>query len=157
MQISFAKNKPNFVPVAVNSKPLELVTSFNISGIHVSRDLKWNAHISELVKKAPSSMYFLRQLKRSLVALRGLTLFYITCVRSILEYASPVFHRALPSYLSEDLERLQKRAMRIIYPVLWYNDALELTGLPTSFNRREAANLFDEICANPAQPPQITP
>ena len=38
--------------------------------------------------------------------------------RSILEYGSSVFHRALPSYLSEDQERLQKRAMKIIYPEL---------------------------------------
>ena len=36
-------------------------------------------------------------------------------ILSILEYGSSVFHRALPSYLSEDLERLQKRAMKIIY------------------------------------------
>ena len=38
------------------------------------------------------------------------------------------------------------------YITLLYNDALELTGLPTLLNRREAiaANLFDEICANPA-------
>ena len=40
--------------------------------------------------------------------------------------------------------------MRIIYPALSYSDALELTGLPNLFNRREANNLFDEICANPA-------
>ena len=55
-----------------------------------------------------------RQLKKSQVASRELLLFYITCFRSILKYGSPVFHRALPSYLSEDLERLQKRAMKII-------------------------------------------
>ena len=75
---------------------------------------------------------------------------YITCIRSILEYGSPVFHRALPSYLSEDLERLQKRAMKIIYPELSYAKALELSGLPTLYDRREsiAAKLFDEICAN---------
>ena len=61
-----------------------------------------------------------------------------------------LFHRALPSYLSEDLERLQKRAMKIIYPELSYAKALELSGLPTLYDRREsiAAKLFDEICAN---------
>ena len=32
----------------------------------------------------------------------------------------PSFHRVLPSYLSEDLERLQKRAMKIIYSELSY-------------------------------------
>ena len=48
-------------------------------------------------------------------------LFYITCIRSMLEYACPVFHRALPGYLREDLERLQKRALRIIYPDMLHN------------------------------------
>ena len=59
----------------------------------------------------------------------------------------PSFHRALPSYLSEDLERLQKRAMKIIYPELSYAKALEIS---TLCDRRKAiaAKLFDEICAN---------
>ena len=71
-----------------------------------------------LLGKVSTRLYFIRQLKKSHVATRELLLFYITCIRSILEYGSPVFHRALPSYLSEDLERLQKRAMKIIYPEL---------------------------------------
>ena len=64
-------------------------------------------------------------LKKSYFATRELLLFYITCIRSILEYGSPVFHRTLPSYLSKDLERLQKHAMKIIYPELSYAKALE--------------------------------
>ena len=64
-------------------------------------------------------------LKKSYFATRELLLFYITCIRSILEYGSPVFHRTLPSYLSKDLERLQKHAMKIIYPKLSYAKALE--------------------------------
>ena len=63
-------------------------------------------------------------------------LFYITCIRFILEYTCPVFHRALPGYLSEDLERLQKRALRIIHPGMSYNQALEFSGLPTLFKMR---------------------
>ena len=119
-------------------------------GLNISSNLKWNAHVSELVRKVSTRLYFLRQLKKSHVATRELLLFYITCIRSILEYGSPVFHRALPSYLSEDLERLQKRAMKIIYPELSYAKALELAGLLTLYDRREAiaAKLFDEICAN---------
>ncbi|PFX15372.1 hypothetical protein AWC38_SpisGene20401 [Stylophora pistillata] len=64
----------------------------------------------------------------------------------------PVFHRALPSYVSEDLERLQKRAMKIIYPEVSYAKALELSGLLTLYDRTEAidisAKLFNEICEN---------
>ena len=76
-------------------------------------------------------------------ATRALLLFYITCIRSILEYGSPVFHRTLPSYLREDLERLQKHAMKIIYPELSYVKALELSERLTI-----VAKLFDEICPN---------
>ena len=40
--------------------------------------------------------------------------------------------------------------MKIIYPELSYAKALELAGLLTLYDRREAiaAKLFDEICAN---------
>ena len=40
--------------------------------------------------------------------------------------------------------------MKIIYPELSYVEALELSGLLTLYDRREAiaANLFDEICPN---------
>ena len=56
-----------------------------------------------------------------------------------------------PSFSSsKDLERLQKRAMKVIYPELSYAKGLELSGLLTLYDRREAiaAKLFDEICAN---------
>ena len=96
------------------------------------------------MKKASCRLYFLRQLKRSQVMPEELMLFYITCIRSILEYACPVFHRALPGYLSEDL---QKRVLRIIYPGMSYNQALEFSGLPTLFKRREeiSSKLFNEV------------
>ena len=59
--------------------------------------------------------------------------------------------RALPGYLSEDLERLQKSALRIIYPGMSYNQALEFSGLPTLFKRREeiSSKLFNEVVGDP--------
>ena len=103
--------------------------SIKLLGLNISSDLKWNAHVLELVRKVSTRLYFLRQLKRSHVATKELLLFYITCIRSTLEYSNPVFHHALPSYLSENIERLQKRAMKIIYPELLYAKALEISGL----------------------------
>ena len=86
-----------------------------------------NVHVSELARQVSTRLYFIRQLNKSHVAKRELLLLYITCIRSTLEYGSPLFHRDLPSYLYEDLERLQKRAMKIIYPELSYAKALELS------------------------------
>ena len=54
-------------------------------------------------------IYFLRQLKRKNIPSKELLTFYTTCVRPVAEYACPVFHNGLPQYLSNDLERLQKR------------------------------------------------
>jgi hypothetical protein len=141
------RRKPEFDPLVVNGKPLQIVTGVKVLGLNISSDLKWNMHIMELVKKVNCRLYFLKQLKRALVAPRELTLFYITCIHSILEYACPVFHRSLPAYLSDDLARLQKQALRIIYPHIHYSRALEVLRISTLFERREtiASKLFDEI------------
>ena len=64
-------------------------------------------------------------------------LFYCTCIRSILEYASPVFHHSLPRYLSDDIERIQRSALRIIYPGLSYHEALDMSRLHNLDARRE--------------------
>ena len=110
------------------------------------------------MKKASCRLYFLRQPKRSQVMPEVLMLFYIRCICSILEYACPMFHRALPVYLSEDLERLQKRALRIIYSGMSYNQALEFSGLPTLFKRREeiSSKLFNEVVGNPGHTSQTS-
>ena len=96
LRICFSKSPPNFDPVEINGKPLELVTSAKILRLNVSSDLKWNIHVNQLVKKVSSRLYCLRQLKRSAVVPKDLIIFYITCIRSLLEYACPAFHRALP-------------------------------------------------------------
>jgi hypothetical protein len=46
-----------------------------------------------------------------------------------MEYACPVFHDSLPNYLCEDLEKLQKRALHIIFPTLPYAEALVEAGV----------------------------
>ena len=87
--------------------------------------------ITEVIKRAAKRLYFLIQLKRARVSQKDLCLFYITCVRSVIDYAVPVFHYALPAYLMQELERVQKRAMRIIWPGMEYQHALVLTNLPS--------------------------
>ena len=59
--------------------------------------------------------YFLKQMRQAGVASKELVTFYTVCIRPIMEYACPVYHNSLPSYMSDELESLQKRAMRIIH------------------------------------------
>ena len=50
-----------------------------------------------------------------------------SCIRSVMEYACQVFNSNLPSYVSNDIERIQRRAMHVIFADLSYEDALAET------------------------------
>ena len=147
LRISFAKCNPSFAPVSVNGKPIEVVPNVKLLGLNISHNLKWNVHVSEIIRKVSSRLYFLRQLKRAHVATKELLTFYITCIRPITEYACPVFHNGLSSYLSDDLEKLQKRALRIIFPFISYSEALAASNLAPLCDRRDSltVKLFNEI------------
>ena len=62
---------------------------------------------------------------------------FLSIVRPVLEYACPVWHTNLPTYLSDSIELIQKRAMKSIYPGLSYADVLQRMGLLTLNERRE--------------------
>ncbi len=55
----------------------------------------------------------------------------------MLEYAVPVW-QAIPDYLSQAIEVVQKRSLKIIYPECHsYTDVLNLADLPTLKSRRD--------------------
>ena len=84
---------------------------------------------------------------------KALIQFYCACIRSVLEYASQAFHSSLPAYLSDQIERVQKRVLRILSPEVSYSNALEEAGLTTLFNRREelCSILFKQIVESDGQ------
>ena len=59
------------------------------------------------------------------------------CIRSLLEYSCQVFHTSLPLYLSDEVERILKRVLKIIFPNLDFKEAIARAKLGTLFERRE--------------------
>ena len=88
-----------------------------------------------ITKKANSRLYALRQLKACL-SKTDLLIIYCSFVRSVAEYAAPAWSN-VAIYLSDSIETMQKRAVRIIYASLTNEDALVHSGLRTSVARRE--------------------
>ena len=125
LKISFTNNNSTFNPIFLNGKPLEEVTSAKLLGLKISSLPKMERSCIRTSEEGLLSVVLLETLKSSQVKPEELMLFYITGIRSIPEYACPVFHRPLPGYLSEDLERLQKRVLRIIYSGMSYNQTIE--------------------------------
>ena len=115
-------------------------------------DLRWNKHIGTVVSKASKRLYLLKQLQRAGVDEHHLIDFYNVCIRSVVEYACEVFHSSLPTYLSEELERVQRRAMRIIFPGKKYKEALQQGHLQSLYDRREylCTKLFRQIEQDPS-------
>lgn len=119
---------------------VESVESFKLLGVYLSYDLTWNTHCDYIIKKALKRLYIIRQLRKAGYNKEELVTLYCCLVRPILEYAVPVW-AALPSYLCENIESIQRRAMRIIFPgIPSYSSSLESANLNSLRDRRS------EIC-----------
>ena len=136
MVIDFKRQKQQFDAITINSKELELVSSAKVLGVIISSSLQWVDHVNGVIKKVNKRLYFLILLKRANVPACDIVNFYCTVIRLVLEYCAPVFHHALPVYLCDDLERIQKRALSIISPGLSYTDNLMKLNISSFRDRR---------------------
>ena len=114
-----------------------MVQTTKLLGVYLTSDLKWTKHITHICSKASKRLYALRLLKRNGVQSRDLQKVYCSFVRPILEYACPVWHSSLSILLSDQIEHIQKRALRIILPNMSYRESLSMLKLPTLTERRE--------------------
>ena len=151
MVIDFKKISHNFSPLKVDGNELPVTDCAKILSVKIFCDLKWNNHIVDCIKKANKRLYFIVLLKRARVPLNDIVNFYCTTIRPVLEYCAPVFHHALPAYLTEDIERIQKRALSIISPAKSCLECFDSLGLPTLYDRCNGLcrQWFDSIAINP--------
>ena len=65
MLINFMSNH-NFIvhPIVIGSNTIERVMTYNLLGVYVSNDLKWNHHVEGIVQKGDRRLYSLRVLKQ---------------------------------------------------------------------------------------------
>ena len=131
--VHFKKSVPNII---IEGNPVEVVDHAKLLGVILSDDLTWNMHVDSIVKKAAKRVYMLYQLKRAGISQSDLVTVYLSVVRPVLEYACPVWHTNLPKYLSDDIEMIQKRAFKSIFPDKGYADVLNVIGMCTLLERR---------------------
>ena len=66
------------------------------------------------------------------------TIYYVSVIRPVLEYACPVWHTNLNRHLTESIETVQKKALKCIYPGNEYADILCFTNLQCLKERRDS-------------------
>ena len=139
MKVSFLQKDPLDRPLTIDNVPLQVVSTAKILGVHVSADLKWSNHVGEVLKKANARLYLLKLLKHFNLPTDDLVTIYSGFVRPKADYAAPVWHSGITVAESAALERIQKRACRIIIGKNYttYENALQLCNIETMHNRRE--------------------
>ena len=136
MRVNFSFSSPSYPPIVIDNQTVNIVKHAKLLGVIVSNDLKWILHVNAICKKASKRLYALRLLRRNALSDSVLVKVYCTCVRPILEYACEVWHNNLPVYLSNQVEQIQKRALRVIFPSLTYDQAMLTANLPSLHDRR---------------------
>ena len=105
-----------------------------------------------ICKKAAKRLDALRLLKIFSIPSSKLVRVLNTCIRPILEYACQVWHHSLPKYLSDQIERIQRRgrALRIIFPDCCCDTAMAHAGVLSLFIRRETIckRSFERMCTD---------
>jgi hypothetical protein len=124
--------------LVIDGTAVERVASFKLLGIHISSNMKWDAHVEFVCAKSASRLHFLKRMKRACSNTGDLVCFYTTVIRPVLEYACPVWHSSLTKKLTIQLESQQIRAMRIIFGDISYDEALDIAGIPSLEDRRQS-------------------
>ena len=110
LRISFAKNsQDNLDPIVVNNKNLEVTPTAKLLGLTICSNLKWNAHVSEIVSKAASRLFLLRQFKRACSEPNELLCFYRTCIHPVAEYACQAYHNEVRRDEGGEIKRDARR------------------------------------------------
>ena len=130
--------KFDFMPeVKLNlNADLEVVEECKLLGIVISSDLKWTAHTKYLCMRGYTQLWSLRRIKKAGANTDTLLDYYIKHIRSILEYATPVWGQMLTAENCEDIERIQKSAFTIIFGLKPYRRVLKDNKIKTLKDRR---------------------
>ena len=111
----FTSKKPIVMPdISLNGISIPVVDKAKLLGVTISSDLSWQNHVNEVVAKGSRALYMLHVMKKFQPPQEHMIKVYITYIRPLLEYCAPVFNAGLTAQQAQRIERIQKRALKII-------------------------------------------
>ena len=113
-KISLLPSDPH---ISLDGHSIERVNSYKCLGVQVDETLSWEAHISEVIGKVAKVLAALRRL-RPICPQSTLVTIYKSLILPHLDYCSALWG-CICNGLSQKLEKLQNRAVRIITGSSW--------------------------------------
>jgi hypothetical protein len=149
MKLNFKKTKlilfnpgtcRDFQPkFTINNNDIEMVEETTLLGVVVRSDLSWSSNTDYIVGRCNNKLWILRRLRKLGADQEDLKEIYIKQIRSILEFAVPVWHSSLTGVDRLRIERIQKSACHIILGDKYqsYTSAIKYLQLEYIFNSRQ--------------------
>ena len=131
------------------------ISDISLLGVKISKDLKWTKNTAFICAKARKKLWILRRMTSLDLNINEMFDVYAKEVRSILEYAVPVWHSGITRKQSSEIEAIQKIAFRILLGQAYhgYTHTCAVLGAQTLEERRQAIclkfalkNLKSENC-----------
>ena len=120
------------------NKELKSVDELKILGFWFGNKPTVEIHVQKMCSKFRSKLWTLRKLKKAGMSTEDLLKVYTTVIRAVADFATPTYHSLLNSTQTNQIEQLQRRALKIIYGhEVPYKDSLETSGIPKLHDRRE--------------------
>ena len=145
----------NSPPLIFNDNYIERVNVHKHLGLYLSSSLDWSVQIKEVCLKANRKLSCLRSVK--LLSRQTLDLLYKITVRSVIDYALPVYCKTLKQTEISRLENLQYRAAKIVTGAFHYTSREKLNielGWETIQKRADilGLNVFHKIHLQETRP-----
>ena len=124
--------------INTDSNRIKSTTQLKVLGIWFDNRPGVELHVEKLEKKFRSRLWALRHLKRSGMSSEDMLYLYKSLIRPVADFASVTYHTMLNQGQSDRLEKLQKRALKIVYGTsLTTEELLSVSGVNLLHDRRE--------------------
>jgi hypothetical protein len=128
--------------IMLNNVAIEITQEASFLGVAMDCHLNFVTHVTNIVKRANKKLFALLVLKRQGVNATSLVKMYQSQVIPVITYGAPGWHPIISQTSCDQLESVQKRALKMIYPEANdYSSRLALARLcPLS-------QVFHDLCA----------
>ena len=145
--------------LSVGVHPLQVVKHFKLLGITLDDQLNWKQHVNNIIRTASFKLYMLRRLRSLGTPGKELGEVYKIFILPTLTYGSQAWSSSLNLTQKQQLERVQKRACKIILGPDYngYDNALSTLSLSkVSQLHQEALHKFGKKTTNSLQIPEFS-
>ena len=127
----------------LNDTPLPVVTECKLLGVHLNNEMTWTTHVNYILSRARKNFFILYRARKFTFSHDTLLILYHWFIRTMLEYAAPVWHPGITQEQRHNIEKIQRRSFRIILQQDYesYEQALARLGQQTLHQRREMLTL----------------